>query len=143
MKNLPPLALIAALAVAACTAPGASEAAPADTAKLDASGAHPATPLAEAPFTVQEIASFNEPWAMTFVPGTRAALITEKSGKLKLWQENGPTQDVAGVPAVAYGGQGGFGDVIVAPDFTTSGTVYLSWVEAGTGKNFGAVVGKA
>lgn len=143
MKNLPPLALIAALAVAACTAPGASEAAPADTAKLDASGAHPATPLAEAPFTVQEIASFNEPWAMTFVPGTRAALITEKSGKLKLWQENGPTQDVAGVPAVAYGGQGGFGDVIVGPDFTTSGTVYLSWVEAGTGKNFGAVVGKA
>ena len=143
MKNLPPLALIAALAVAACTAPGASEAAPADTAKLDASGAHPATPLAEAPFTVQEIASFNEPWAMTFVPGTRAALITEKSGKLKLWQENGPTQDVAGVPAVAYGGQGGFGDVIVAPDFTTSGTVYLSWIEAGTGKNFGAVVGKA
>ncbi|WP_326914215.1 PQQ-dependent sugar dehydrogenase [Sphingopyxis chilensis] len=143
MKNLPPLALIAALAVASCTAPGASEAAPADTAKLDASGAHPATPLAEAPFTVQEIASFNEPWAMTFVPGTRAALITEKSGKLKLWQENGPTQDVAGVPAVAYGGQGGFGDVIVAPDFTTSGTVYLSWIEAGTGKNFGAVVGKA
>src|SRR3546814_9965894 len=98
---------------AACSAPAATEAAPADTAKLDGSGDHPATPLADAPFTVQEVADFNEPWAMTFVPGTRAALITEKSGKLKLWQENGPTQDVAGVPAVAYGGQGGFGDVIV------------------------------
>jgi aldose sugar dehydrogenase len=144
MKNLPHLALIGALAVAACSAaPASTEAAPADTAKLDASGAQPATPLADAPFTVKEVASFNEPWAMTFVPGTRAALVTEKSGKLKLWQENGPTQDVAGVPAVAYGGQGGFGDVIVAPDFTTSGTVYLSWVEAGAGKTFGAVVGKA
>ena len=143
MKNLPPLALIAALAVAACSAPATTEAAPADTAKLDASGAHPATPLADAPFTVQEIADFNEPWAMTFIPGTRAALITEKSGKLKLWQENGPTQDVAGVPAVAYGGQGGFGDVIVAPDFAASGTIYLSWVEAGDGNNAGAVVGKA
>ncbi|QCB53703.1 PQQ-dependent sugar dehydrogenase [Sphingopyxis sp. PAMC25046] len=143
MKNLPSLALIAALAVAACSAPGASEAAPPDIAKLDASGDHPATPLADAPFTVQEIADFNEPWAMTFIPGTRAALITEKSGKLKLWQENGPTQDVAGVPAVAYGGQGGFGDVIVAPDFAATGTIYLSWVEAGSGGTFGAVVGKA
>ena len=144
MKNLPYLALIGALAVAACSgAPTSSQAAPADTAKLDASGAQPATPLADAPFTVQEIASFNEPWAMTFVPGTRAALITEKSGKLKLWQENGPTQDVAGVPAVAYGGQGGFGDVIVAPDFATTGTIYLSWVEAGSGDTAGAVVGKA
>jgi glucose/arabinose dehydrogenase len=143
MKNLPPLALIAALAVAACSAPAATEAAPADTAKLDASGDHPATPLADAPFTVQEIADFNEPWAMTFIPGTRAALITEKSGKLKLWQENGPTQDVAGVPTVTYGGQGGFGDVIVAPDFTATGTIYLSWVEAGSGNTAGAVVGKA
>lgn len=144
MKNLPHLALTGALAVAACSAaPASTEAAPADTARLDASGAQPATPLADAPFTVKEVASFDEPWAMTFVPGTRAALVTERSGKLKLWQENGPTQDVAGVPAVAYGGQGGFGDVIVAPDFATSGTVYLSWVEPGTGKTFGAVVGKA
>lgn len=143
MKNLPPLALVAALAVAACTAPAATEAAPADTAALDASGAHPAAPLADAPFTVQEIAAFDEPWAMTFVPGTRTALVTEKSGKLKLWQENGPTLDVAGVPAVAYGGQGGFGDVIVAPDFATTGTIYLSWAEAGSGGTYGAVVGRA
>ena len=144
MKNLPHLALIFALAVAACSAaPASTEAAPADTAKLDASGAQPATPLADAPFTVKEVASFNEPWAMTFVPGTRAALVTERSGKLKLWQENGPTQDVAGVPAVAYGGQGGFGDVIVAPDFATSGIIYLSWAEAGTGDTFGAVVARA
>jgi glucose/arabinose dehydrogenase len=144
MKNLPHIALIAALAVAACSAaPASTETASADTAKLDASGAQPVTPLADAPFTVKEVASFNEPWAMTFVPGTRAALVTEKSGKLKFWQESGPTLDVAGVPTVAYGGQGGFGDVIVAPDFTTSGIVYLSWVEAGEGKTFGAVVGKA
>jgi glucose/arabinose dehydrogenase len=144
MKNLPHMALIAALGVAACSAaPASTEAASADTAKLDASGAQPATPLAEAPFTVKEVASFNEPWAMAFVPGTRAALVTERSGKLKLWQESGPTLDVAGVPAVAYGGQGGFGDVIVAPDFQASGTIYLSWVEAGADKTYGAVVGKA
>ena len=144
MKNLPHIALVAALAMAACSAaPTSTEAAPADTAALDASGAQPATPLADAPFTVKDVASFNEPWAMAFVPGTRAALVTEKSGKLKLWQECGPTLDVAGVPAVAYGGQGGLGDVIVAPDFQASGTIYLSWAEAGSDKSFGAVVGKA
>lgn len=142
MKSLPLLAIAAALAAGACSATTASSQA-ADPAALDASGDHPAAPLADAPFTVEEVASFNEPWAMTFIPGTRAALITEKSGKLKLWQENGPTLDVAGVPAVAYGGQGGLGDVIVAPDFATSGTVYLSWAEAGAGDTAGAVVGMA
>ncbi len=142
MKILPLLALTAALAASACSASTASSQ-PADPAKLDASGDQPATPVSEAPFTVQEVASFNEPWAMTFVPGTRAALITEKAGKLKLWQESGPTLDVAGVPAVAYGGQGGFGDIIVAPDFATSGTVYLSWIEPDAGGTYGAVVGMA
>src|SRR3546814_3022122 len=38
MKTLPPLALIAALAVAACSAPATTQDAPADTAQLDASG---------------------------------------------------------------------------------------------------------
>ncbi|NIJ38190.1 glucose/arabinose dehydrogenase [Sphingopyxis panaciterrae] len=144
MKHAPSLTLAAALVIAACSAGTApSEAASADTAKLDASGDQPATPLADAPFTVQEAARFNEPWAMAFLPGTKLALVTERSGKLKLWQEGGQTLDIAGVPAVAYGGQGGFGDVILAPDFATSGTTYLSWVEAGEKGTFGAVVGKA
>lgn len=95
------------------------------------------------PFEATPVATFNEPWAMTFVPGTPYALITEKSGKLKLWQTDGPVRDVAGVPAVDYGGQGGFGDVIVAPDFAESAMVYLSWVEAGANDTRGAVVGRA
>ena len=81
---------------------------------------------------------------MAFLPGTDMALVTERKGKLKLWREGADTAvDVAGVPKVAYGGQGGFGDVIVAPDFATSGMVYLSWVEAGEGDTRGAVVGRA
>lgn len=143
MRKIPTLALSTAMIVAACSAGSPSGAAPTDGAGLDASGAQPAAPLASAPFTVQEIASFNEPWAMTFLPGGRQALVTERPGKLKLWRENSLTLDVAGVPAVAYGGQGGFGDVILTPDFATSGTIYLSWVEAGSGDTFGAVVGKA
>lgn len=144
MTKIPALALSAAMVVAACSAgTTSSNAAPADTAKLDASGAHPAAPVANAPFTVQEIARFKEPWAMAFIPGTPLALITERAGKLKLWEEGGAVLDVAGVPSVAYGGQGGFGDVILAPDFATSGHIYLSWVEAGDGGTFGAVVARA
>ena len=145
MKTASHFVLAAAMLVGACTsgATPSDAAAATDTATIDANGTQPATPLADAPFTVQEVASFNEPWAMTFLPGTPFALVTEKSGKLKLWSERGAPIDVAGVPTVAYGGQGGFGDVIAAPDFATSGTIYLSWVEEGSGGTYGAVVGKA
>lgn len=143
MKTTSALALAAAMAVAACSAETtASQAAPAG-ASNDVTGAQPATPLADAPFTVREVATFNEPWAMTFLPGGRQALVTEKAGKLKLWQEGGSALDVTGVPTVAYGGQGGFGDIILAPDFAASGTVYLSWIEPGESGTYGAVVGMA
>ncbi len=81
---------------------------------------------------------------MAFLPGTNSALVTEKKGTLKLWREGSDQAvTVAGTPKVAYGGQGGFGDVIAAPDFATSGMVYLSWAEEGQGDTRGAVVGRA
>ena len=133
-----------ALILAACTsgAPAANGQAT-GAGNIDATGAHPATALADAPFTVLEVATFDEPWAMTFLPGTPFALITEQSGRLKLWEEGGAVVDVAGVPTVAYGGQGGLGDVILSPDFATSNRIYLSWVEDDRDGNFGAVVAYA
>lgn len=131
-------AAAAALFIAACSA-GVAPGGAAET-DLDRSGAQPATPLAQAPFTVQPVASFDEPWAMTFLPGAPLALITERAGKLKLWEEGGTVADVAGVPPVAYGGQGGLGDIILAPDFATSNRIYLSWAEEGRDGNLGAVV---
>lgn len=81
---------------------------------------------------------------MAFLPGTDLALVTERKGKLKLWNATTrATSDVAGVPAVDYGGQGGLGDVVPAPDFATSGTIYLSWAEVGDGDTRGAVIGRA
>ncbi|RZK00646.1 MAG: PQQ-dependent sugar dehydrogenase [Novosphingobium sp.] len=94
-------------------------------------------------FTVTQVAQFEEPWAMAFLPGTPFALITERKGKLMLWQEGGEVREVDGVPQVAYGGQGGLGDVALAPDFPTSGTVYLTWAEAGDNDTRGAVLGRA
>ncbi len=94
------------------------------------------------PFTVTDVASFNEPWAMAFLPDGRA-LVTEKAGKLLIWDGKGTgTTIVAGVPKVAEGGQGGFGDVVLHPAFKSNGLIYLSWVEAGEG-GYGAVVARA
>jgi glucose/arabinose dehydrogenase len=95
------------------------------------------------PFNVAVVADFDEPWAMTFLPETPFALVTEKKGKLVLWQADGPVREVSGLPKVDYGGQGGLGDVVLAPDFGTTYNIYLSWVEAGDGDTRGAVVGMA
>ena len=128
MRRFVPLLLLAA-----CSASGQGNAAAAPEA------------AATRPFAVRQIATFDEPWAMAFLPGPGLrALITEKKGKLKLlWNEIGRVGDVAGAPAVDYGGQGGFGDVVLHPDFARNRLVYLSWVEAGGGSNRGAVVGRA
>ena len=94
-------------------------------------GAVPATPAAEAPFTVEVIADFDQPWAMAFLPDNRGLLITEKSGRLLWWTGDGSAQEVTGGPTVSNAGQGGLGDVVLAPDFARSRMVYLSWAEEG------------
>jgi glucose/arabinose dehydrogenase len=85
------------------------------------------------------VASFNEPWAMVFLPDGMM-LVTEKSGRLLRVSAQGKASEITGVPKVAYGGQGGLGDVVVDPGFADNGLVYLSHVEAGPGGTFGAVV---
>jgi aldose sugar dehydrogenase len=92
---------------------------------------------------IEDMATFNEPWAMAFLPGSDGALITEKAGKLKFWQPGKAPQNVTGAPKVDYGDQGGFGDVVPAPDYATSKMVYLSWVARGERNTHGAVVGRA
>jgi glucose/arabinose dehydrogenase len=94
------------------------------------------------PIRVEEIGRFSEPWAMTFLPGGDL-LVTEKRGALKLRRADGRILDVSGVPTVSYGGQGGFGDVVLHPGFASNHLVYLSWIEAGENGTRGAVVGRA
>ena len=47
------------------------------------------------------------------------------------------------MPKVAYGGQGGFGDVVLHPQFADNKLVYLSYAEAGEGDTRGAAVARA
>ncbi len=98
-------------------------------------------------FAVNEVASFEEPWALAFAPGTQMLFVTEKSGTLKVLDTaSGKTGTVAGAPTVDYGGQGGLGDVAFLPaeagKALNGRTIYLSWAEAGDGDTRGAVVGK-
>lgn len=78
---------------------------------------------------------------MTFLPDGRS-LITGRGGDLTLRGSDGNKTEVDGVPDVVHQGQGGLGDVIIAPDFASSRTVYLSWAESGDGGS-GAAVGRA
>jgi aldose sugar dehydrogenase len=94
-------------------------------------------------FVATPVAQFNEPWAMTFLPDGHL-LVTEKPGKLKLLDvESGRAGDIGGVPRVAHGGQGGFGDVILHPLYASNSIVYVSYSEPGDGGNSGAAVARA
>ncbi|MEO1245018.1 MAG: PQQ-dependent sugar dehydrogenase [Pseudomonadota bacterium] len=95
------------------------------------------------PFVATPIADLDEPWAMTFLPDGRM-LITEKPGRLLVVTQTGEkSAPLDGVPSVAYGGQGGLGDVILHPDFADNNIVYLSYAEAGDNDTRGAAVARA
>lgn len=88
----------------------------------------------------QKYSEFNEPWAMTFLPDGNV-LVTEKSGNLLMFDMKNKAQVVVnGVPKVAYGGQGGLGDVILHPEYSSNQIIYISYAEKGRfGKKGGAV----
>ena len=80
----------------------------------------PARQIPNPAFKSTEVARFDQPWAMTFLPDGRL-LVTEKPGRLRLI--NVATKqigEIIGVPAVAYGGQGGLGDVVLHPQFASN-----------------------
>lgn len=91
-------------------------------------------------FEMTEVAKFEKPWAMAFLPDGRL-LITERRGDLLLLSADGTPDTVSGVPAVNFGGQGGLGDVVLHPAFDDNQLVYFSYAEAGDGGS-GAVVAR-
>ena len=71
-------------------------------------------------------------------------LVTEKAGKLLLISDDDRSKvPVAGVPKVAYGGQGGLGDVIAHPDYASNRLIYFSYAEEDSAGKKGAAVAMA
>lgn len=107
---------------------------------LITAGAHANTDL---PFEVEPVTSFDEPWALAFLPDGRM-LVTEKKGNLFIvTQQGAKSRAVGGLPDVAYGGQGGLGDVALHPNFAENHVIYLSYAESGVGDTRGAAVIRA
>ena len=84
--------------------------------------------VAENPFKVQEIAAFNTPWAIAFLPDQRL-LVTEKAGHIFFTDQAGKKTEVANVPPVSFEGQNGLLDIAVSPDFATDRLVYFTYAE--------------
>ncbi|MGO3126835.1 MAG: PQQ-dependent sugar dehydrogenase [Luteimonas sp.] len=151
MTRTRPLVLTALAAsllwLSGCNGNAVNGAATQDTAATQAAatdaGAAPAADAIEGlPFASTAVASFNEPWAIGFLPDG-SVLITEKSGVLKhVTLPGGEVRGISGVPAVANAGQGGLGDIKPHPQFAENGIVYLSYAEDGEGGR-GAAVARA
>ncbi|MFT3888697.1 MAG: PQQ-dependent sugar dehydrogenase [Arachnia sp.] len=155
------LALLPFLAVAACSgspsqAPASTPTTPPPTSASSApalqadsfAATSPAPTTSNSPipkthtFTVTTHETFDDPWAMAFLPGTDELVITGRTGHVWLRSDDG-VREVSGAPDAVVAGQGGLGDIIPGPTFASDGQVYLSWVEGGDGGTSGAVVGTA
>src|SRR5688500_4453272 len=98
----PLLALsLAAIPLASCQAAPAQQ------------GSGKATATTTTKLAIEDVATFDEPWAMSFIPGSPYIVITERGGRIKLLDGTGKVYPVGGAPKVDYGGQGGLGDVLV------------------------------
>jgi glucose/arabinose dehydrogenase len=82
------------------------------------------------PFTMTPVATFNLPWRIAFLPDGRM-LITEKVGFLWVITQQGEKTQVAHLPAVLYGGQGGMLGVYTSPHYAHDHFVYLTYSEPG------------
>lgn len=101
-------------------------------------------PSAERPFAVREVARFNSPWAMTFIPDTSEALVTEKPGRIWLIDvTGGRKQPVGGVPRVAISSQGGLLDIALGPGFAADRLVYLTYAEPSANGGSGLALARA
>jgi aldose sugar dehydrogenase len=84
------------------------------------------------PFAMTQVATFNLPWRIAFLPDGRM-LVTEKVGPVWLVTQQGDKTPVDNVPAVLHEGQGGMLGVYLSPHYATDHSVYLTYSEPGEG----------
>ena len=96
------------------------------------------------PFTTVEVASFDNPWAMAFLPGSNTAVVTEKPGHIWLVDvTSGGKQPVFGAPSVVDSSQGGLLDVAISPHYAQDGLIYLTYSERSANGGSGLALARA
>ena len=77
------------------------------------------------------------PWGVAFLPGGRF-VVTERAGRLRLIAADGKIgAPIAGLPAIAAGGQGGLLDVVADSGFDKNRTLYFCFSEPAGGGGAG------
>jgi glucose/arabinose dehydrogenase len=99
-------------------------------------------PEASLPFTMTQVATFNRPWRIAFLPDGRM-VITEKVGPVWLVTQQGEKTPVENVPAVLYQGQGGMLGVFLSPHYSTDHSIYLTSAEPGDPGTSGLALARA
>ncbi|WP_200932466.1 PQQ-dependent sugar dehydrogenase [Pseudorhodoferax sp. Leaf267] len=91
-----------------------------------------APPAAAQSVRPQVVASgLQNPWAVAFLPEGRF-LVTERAGRMRVLEADGRAgTPLAGLPAIAAGGQGGLLDVVADSAFATNRTLYFCFSEPG------------
>jgi glucose/arabinose dehydrogenase len=88
----------------------------------------PEKKFAESNLQIDTVATgLTMPWASALLPNGDM-LVTERGGKLRLVQKGKlDPQEISGIPAVYYKGQGGLLDIALHPDYKTNGWIYISY----------------
>jgi len=90
---------------------------------------------AVAPPRVETIAEgLEHPWSIAFLPDGRQ-LVTERAGRLRVLDGGRVSAPLAGVPTVFAASQGGLFDVVLHPDHTENGWLYLSYAHGTSDRN--------
>jgi glucose/arabinose dehydrogenase len=140
------LAAASAIVLAACggddlqAQPKAAQAAggaPAETRPANGQGQQPAFPgqtrAPNAPSNVAYQASdyvtgLQKPWGLAFLPNG-GLLISEKGGRLRLFENGQLSAPIAGAPQVDARNQGGLLGLALDPDYARNGLVYMAFSE--------------
>ena len=110
-------------------------------ATLFSAAASPATPEKATSYKLETLAEkLVYPWCVAFLPDGKL-LVTQRGGELRYINSDGTVSaPITGTPVPYVESQGGLFDVLLAPDFATSRTIYLSLAAGNPGSNATRIV---